>query len=223
MFTRTALQWLMYKNRDTETFVGSHKSAAPRGIDALFTFIEDWKMPVVIGAEGRSLTEQEWSFLRDVRGLRQAGGDFAASMRDIVDHYPVTDHFGKPLDRATVVRLQKAPRITDMLNGFFQNVPMQDIEPENSRKLISRIFDLLGVSNNAKTILLAAAERHHMFHSTTRAVDWSSVIRDVMYGDIDDAVDAMRHADEENRYRRDRFEAGTMRGLAVHAGTMMAG
>jgi hypothetical protein len=223
MFSQRGIQWLMYQNRDTKPFMDTPKSAAPRAISALDVFVREWKLPVLTGPSHRHLDEREQSFLARVLDIHNSGADYQKAMRDLVDEYPVTDHFGEDLDGDIVRRLQMGDKLTKMFNAYFQNRRAPDVKPDKVRALVRKAMEMLGLNSNIIATIMARAEERDMFHPVMPVVEWSIVFGDLMYGDVEGALESINYTSKRNAWGRERYDAESdERMYHVHAGTMFS-
>lgn len=194
LFSQRALQWLMYDNRETESFLGPTKSAAPRAIEALYTHMIEWKKPVWMSTGGdgmRKPTDAEMKFLKDVLAIHKRGGDFAKSMRTLAAKYSIKDHSDTILDKQTVVRRQMAPKIYGMLNKYYQNRPFSKVDPVKVREMISKSLGALKLNGNISSVVMGALESHGLFHQAIAPVDWGIILKPLMDGDVDLTLEAI--------------------------------
>lgn len=221
-FSQTAVQWMFYENSESNGLF-TRESAAPRTMDMMIKFRDEMSLPIYLGPDHRMMNRKELQIFKDFEELHHDGADFDTAMREVAAKHPIVDHMRRPLDKTTVIRLQKADKITDMLNGYFTKVKLSDLKPQNTKRLLSNIFVFLGLGNNQTTVLMQTAEENNFFHPLVAPVDWGIVIRDAMYGEIEDAVDYMQRWQKKNQWSIDRYrDPEHRRYLSPHAGTRLA-
>lgn len=221
MFSQTMVQDLLYTNKGYTGLFDVPKDTAPRGIEALMTLMNEWKLPVWIDAtQPRPLNQQEQAFLREAWKVFRKGGDFRDGMKRLALLFPLKDHFGKELDHGTVKRLITGRAIDTMFNSYFLNRPVQRVNTKKVREIVLRAMRLLKLNSNIQAVIMDAAERAGLFHPTTPVVEWSIVFGSLAYGDIDGAVDAIKHVGERNRWSRERFDKYPNWSNFTHAGTV---
>jgi hypothetical protein len=223
MFSQKAIQWLLYDNSASRGFMGPDKSAAPRTIETLYKVMVEWKKPIWMAAEGggqRKLTDQEIQFLKDVMAIHTRGGDFDAGMRKLAAKYPIKDHWNKDLDQTMVVRRQKAERIYMMFNKYYQDRRFDKVDPNVPRKLMAKVLDILKLNNNIGSVVMGALEDAGLFHQAIAPVDWGIIIKPLMDGDVDEALEAVEWVKKDKARHIQRYEDQPEdRQYSRHAGT----
>jgi hypothetical protein len=200
MFSQTAIQWLLYDNDTRGSFMDASKAAAPRAIEALYKHIVEWRKPLWIGEEMRKPTSQEWTFLKDCFAIHEAGGDFNEGMLQLADKYPIIDHARRVLDRRTVERKHKTATMVKMLNAYYQKRKIQDTNPAEVRKIITTCIGLLQLGDNVNKTVIVAIEQAGLFHPLVAPVDWGIIIKPLVYGDVDECLEAIDFV--KGRYER---------------------
>jgi len=228
MFTQTMVQDLLYDHNATQGFLSRPRDAAPRGIEALLTFRNKWGLPIQIdGDNPRPLTDQEEAFLQRVHEIHTKGGNFRTGMRRLTADFPIVDHFGKRLDQSTVIRLIKSTGLNKLFNAYFQNRRVSAVNPDEVRALVKGAMKRLGLNQNIQAVVMDASEKAGLFHPTTPVVEWSIVFGDLVYGDVERALEAIAYVGRRNAYSRERYDQdtwksddGEYRGSDfIHAGT----
>lgn len=224
MFSQTAIQWLLYDNPARGYTLGSgEQSSAMRGIEALHTFQKVWKLPVQVGGESfRPLTSQEQGFLDKAWRIHQQGGDFHAAMRRLVVDYPVKDHFGKDLDRATVLRLLKGAEIERMFNTYFSGRAAREVDVSKLKRIVEKSMSLMRLNSNIQKTIMDAAEQAGLFHPTTPPVAWTGIFRRLAYGDVGGALEDIKYESTRNKWARERYATDSFIGSGQHVGTGFA-
>lgn len=217
LFSQSGIQWLMYDNPKTNYLFDVPKSAAPRGIEALETVMNVWKVPVTV--DKRPMTNQEKDFIARVLEIHRSGGNFRLAMRRLVREFPILDHMGEELNRATVIRLQLGDKITDLFNKYFQNRYASDVKPDEVRALVMRAARALRLNPNWMGHVLAHAEKKGMFHPAIPVVEWSIVFRHLIYNDYEGAMKAIDYVTKRNEWTRERFDSKEIGANFIHAGT----
>jgi hypothetical protein len=68
-------------------------------------------------------------------------------------------------------------------------------------------------------VVVAAAEKAGLFHPTTPVVEWSIVFGDLVYGDVEKALDAIAYVGKRNAWSRERYDADPKTSNYIHSGT----
>jgi len=219
LFSQTGVQWLLYNNHASKSFMDTAKAEAPRAIETLYTFLIEWKKPVWIGNMHRKPSEQDLAFLKDALHIHQRGGDFDEGMRELADKYNIVDHSGRILDKQTVWRTQQSEQAYNMLNAYYGERKFKDVNVNVVRRIIKGIFDILKLNNNIQSIVMNAIEKAGLFHPATAAVDWAIIIKELMYGDIDGTLEAIQWVSEDRKRNRDWYDKDPT-SYATHSKTM---
>ncbi len=219
IFTRKAIQWLLYDNPERKHNYG--KTAAPRAVEALYRQVMIWKRPIWIGAEVRKPTAKEVAFLKDAFRIHERGGNFKDGMLALTDKWPVVDHFGRMLDGRTVARLEQSEEIYGILNAYYRDRPYTEVDPDHVRRLFKRSLDVLGLNANITTTIMHEIEKHGLFHPVMEPVEWGVVIKNLMYGDVDSAIEDIEFYADKKKTAIARFndDPGYYQS-ARHVGTM---
>lgn len=189
LFSETGVQWLLYGNYSNSGGMFSKKtSAAPKAVDMLYKHLYEWKKPIWKGKVGKLLSREEMQLIRDAYAISQSGGTFADGLIELCRKYPIVSHWGKPMDSEMARRQFLAPKLVKMLNGYYEGRDRTKIKIPQVKKLIQRIFEAIGIGNNAVAVLMHEIEQAGLFHVMTPPVVWSSIIRDVMDGDVEEAI-----------------------------------
>jgi hypothetical protein len=223
LFSEQGIQWLLYGNGARHGLFSKTVSKAPRTVDMLYKHLYEWKKPVWSGKVGKLLSRQEIEFIRDAYAVSQRGGTFKDGMIELCRKYPVVNHWGKPLDAEQARRQFLAPKLVKMLNGYYENRDRKNIKIPRVRKLIQSIFEALGVGNNAVSVLMHQIEVSGLFHVMTPPVVWSGVIREVMNGDIDEAIkniEFLGQREQSSREWHDNSGPEDWIRRGTHSGTM---
>jgi len=222
LFSRTGIQWLLYNNKQSNGMFDYAKSEAPRAIEALYQHTMIWKKPIWVSPKMRRPSSKEVSFLKDAFRIHKSGGNFNDGMLKLCDKYNIVDHFGKPLDRATVERLEKSRTIYTAYNEYYQKRRVLDVDPKIVRSLFLQALDEIDINSNIRAIVLGELERRNLFDPIVAPVDWAIIIKPLMYGDVEECLDCIEYvADKTNRQRRAFFSDGDddVAKYAVHSGT----
>lgn len=221
LYRQKALQDLLYDHSAYKGFMDQAKAAAPRGIETIFE-LKERGVPIWYRTVGGELSKQDWVFLRAVKAVHDRGGDFEAGMRAIAARFPLQDHQGNDLDKRMVTRRQKREAIVKMLNSYYTGRRKEQVKPAAVKGLMVKILNTLGMNNNISTVIIQACEEANLFHPVTAPVQWTGIVRDLMNGDIERALDSIKWTGEEIARHIEWYDSDERYRSGEHYGTMMA-
>ncbi len=237
MFSQKAVQDLLYDRRGSKGFMDAETSDATRSVEAIWKVMFEWKKPVWILDDGkpRNLTTQELEFIRDAhkiskrtkkstKGSPFGGAAFGKGLATLSDKYPVKDHWGKDLDSTMVRRRNMGDAIAKILNSYYANRKVQSVNVNKVREIWQKIFDKLNVNSNMRAVVMGAIEDSGLLHPITAAVDWTGIVRDLMDGDVDAALEHIKFIAKRNEYSRKEWDTdpkNPYRKYRIHYGTSM--
>lgn len=223
LFSRSGIQWLLYDNKEYNGFMTRSLSAASRGIEALHKVMYVWKKPIFIGNVSHKPTNKELQFINDVYRIHKNGGDFRKGIYILAGKYNIKDFFGQEMSQKTIKRMEKTEQIVKKLNKYFSHKKYTNMNPKQTEKMFAEILNILHLNNNIKTVILQTMEEKNVFHPVIEAVKYTSIIRDLMYGDIDGALHAINDISEDNKRRIEDYDKDNyFYSHSYHNGTDMA-
>ena len=223
LMSRKSIQWFMYDNKsDGNRLFPAGKSESPRAIDMLYKHSMIWRKPLWIqnGKQIRRPVSKEISLLKDMFRINNRGGDFNEALQVLCDKYHIVDHFSKTLDGSTVRRLRLSKDVYGMLNDYYDGRKYNDVDPVRVRNLLAEIFKMIGMNSNVIKMVMHEIETNGLFHQTTMPVEWGIIIKSLMYGDVDEAIEDIRFLRERNLNRKNFFDEHPERhDYTSHVGT----
>lgn len=177
------------------------------------------------------LTEKDHEYLKDIENLRtKISIDKTRSQKNLelvdmlLDKYNIKTTDEKTIDKETIYRSKLIPRIVNELNTYFKSKYIKDINPEDSKKLLVSFLKMMKFGNNTITMIIGAAEDANFFHPLVAPVEWTGMIKDLVYGNVDDAIEHIKYATPDPRkiewIENSRFDFVSKQ---KHVGTGMAG
>ncbi len=220
ILSEKGVQWLLYDNEAMPNSLFSrHLSDAPRAVHSIYRQLYEWKKPIWKDKVGTLLSEQEMSFIRDAHEISVSGGTFKDGLIKLAEKYPLLDHWGKMLDPTTAKRQFLAPKLVKMLNGYYTTRKIKDLNMDEVKRLLVAIFEAIGIGNNATTVVMHAIEVNGMLHRATAPVTWGIIIKDLMDGDVEQALSDVAYLAKEDASKRVWHDESDMFGHGTHYGT----
>lgn len=219
IFSQKFIQDLFYEHGDSRGFFDAKKSAAPRGIEALYRHMVEWKKPLWVGSQHRRPTAQELKFLADAFAIHESGGSFHDGLGKLSDLYPVIGHWNEHLDSTMVKRRLYKNKIVDAYNGYFMKRRVNDVEPDDVRRLLRNALDVLELNSNIQTTVFGVCEELGLFHPAVAAVDWGMIIKPLADGDVEESIRSAKYVAEKTEWQRERHDRSNGDNNYIHAGT----
>ena len=223
IFTENGIQWLLYRNKGRGTgFLSQEVSPTEQAISTLYRHVFVMKKPVWKYRVGNGFTKQELTLLREIYRVSKFDWPFTRSLEYLSDKFPIRDYHDKPVDQQTYVRRHMAPKMVKLLNSYFANRPMEQVDPAMVKTIINQCIDMMGFGNNITTYIKQALDESGLYHQTTEAVAWGGILKSIMDGDVDDILETIDFFEERDKRTRDRWDQDTsdnMRKYRIHSGT----
>lgn len=158
-------------------------------------------------------------FLLAAHDIILSGGDFRTGFEELAKRFPMVGHDGRNLTDVDVRRMFLAPKLVDMLNGYYQDRKRKDVDPEEVYKLLNRIISTIGLGNNATNVIMAAIKKSDLLHPSTEPVTWGSIIKDAMTGDVEETIETISFFSKRDKKNREWYDSTDMFQNSVHFST----
>jgi len=157
-----------------------------------------------VGGKFEALTAKDHAYLHDIETMMQ---DIEHSksrsqrhldiLERLLDKYDIkSNDIGTPisLDRKVIFRRRLVPAMMRELNGYFSNRSIHKVDSKILKRMLDHFLKMMKFSTEDRMKILAAAKAHKFFHPVVEPVMWTGLLRDLVNGDIDNALAAIEHA-----------------------------
>jgi hypothetical protein len=197
-FHDTNILFLADRNNDSESVFNEKKTATIYAIEAL----KKANVPLYWQEKENfvKFDEKDFEYLNDIEeSMKDAGGKTRKDRHlEIIDRllnkYNIKDMWGKDISKQTIVRKKLVPKMMQQLNEYFRDRRVKDVNPTHLKAMFAHFLQIMGYGSNTISMLLGVAEENNFFHPTTKAVQWTNVIYDLLYDDIEEAIIAIKQA-----------------------------
>lgn len=147
------------------------------------------------------LTARDHEYLRDIEAMMQGiEANRTSRHLDIIDKlldkYDIkTSDFSshQSLDKQITYRRRMIPQMIATLNAYYKDRPLPEIKSSDLKLMLTKFLKLMKFGNNTISMVLGAAEDANFFHPVVEPVAWTGVLRNLVAGDIDAAIDDVRY------------------------------
>lgn len=222
LFSEQGVQWLLYRNKRSRgsALWSEENDATPQAIETIYRHIFELRKPLWKREAGVHLTADELRFLREAYRIRKSGG-FNAQLEHLADRFPMVDLWNERVDGDTYRRRHKSPEMVKLLNDYFSNRRVDQVDVGEVRKIIERCIDILGLGTNTSYSMKAALVRSGLYHPATPAVTWGSILTKAMDGDPEKVEDIIEFYVDHDRRLREIYDSAldTFSRSWIHVGT----
>ncbi len=222
LFSEKTIQWFLYSclANNGSFFSGEALSEAPMAIESMYTQLYIWKKPIWIKEIGNLPSKEEMMFIKDCHNIAKSGKGFKEGIKKLAAKYPIIDHFGEMIDPVYAKRMFVSSKVVEVLNSYYAGRKYTKTSKEGILKTITRCIKLIGVGNNELGALLDRIERSSLLHPTTKAVQWGSILKDLIKFDIDGAFETIKYYEKENAKNVEWYDSdSSLRKYQTHCGT----
>ena len=228
-YTENQVLFLADINRNSRGTFDQEKTGTIFAVSALLKL----KVPLYWqdGSDFIPLNERDYQYLRDIEIFANEVQNDKRNARHLdildklLDKYDIksSDHFTKnmSLDKLITHRRRQVPKMMATLNGYFRDRKYKDVKPQALKSMLEYFMKLMGYGGNSIAMVVGAANESDFFHPTVAPVAWTGVLRDLIDGDIDGAIDNIRD-EKVHEWQAKRFDSGESSNQQ-HTGTGMSG
>lgn len=227
-FYDTNILFLADQNNDSESFLGDKKTGTIYAIEAL----KKANVPLYWQEKENfvKFNEKDFEYLNDIEeSMKESDGKSRKDRHlEIIDRllnkYNIKNMWGKDISKQAVVRKKLVPKMMEQLNEYFRDRRVKDVSPTYLKAMFAHFLQIMGYGSNTTSVLLGVAEENNFFHPTTKAVQWTNVISDLLYDDVEEAISAIKHAANKWAIENYNSEPDSKWHLQMkHDGTNMSG